>query len=234
MPRWRMLFAELARRAAALERWLPPGQLPALPGAGRARRLPDLRPLPEPLAPDRPSRCATDAASPGISTCPVGSAASGPRRWPGSEAPSGWTHPPGGRCTQLKYEGWWRVAEPMAARHAGRPACGGDWVLVPVPLTAAGDSGAGATTRRRCWPRRWPILPGFRWRSDLLRRVRETPTQTALTPQARAANVAGAFQAGPLFRAAGRPGGRRLHDRGHPGGCRARPWPRVEPGPWTR
>jgi homoserine acetyltransferase len=34
------------------------------------------------------------------------------------------------------------------------------------------------------------------FRGELLRRVRETPTQTALTPQARAANVAEAFQAG--------------------------------------
>lgn len=33
-------------------------------------------------------------------------------------------------------------------------------------------------------------------RTDLLRRARETPTQTALTPEERQANVAGAFTAG--------------------------------------
>ena len=31
-------------------------------------------------------------------------------------------------------------------------------------------------------------------RTDVLQRVRETPTQTALTPEARHANVAGAFR----------------------------------------
>jgi predicted amidophosphoribosyltransferase len=35
-------------------------------------------------------------------------------------------------------------------------------------------------------------------RIDLLERVRETRTQTALTPEARHANVAGAFHAGPV------------------------------------
>jgi predicted amidophosphoribosyltransferase len=35
-------------------------------------------------------------------------------------------------------------------------------------------------------------------RCDLLARVRETRTQTALTPEARHANVSGAFQGGPV------------------------------------
>jgi predicted amidophosphoribosyltransferase len=33
---------------------------------------------------------------------------------------------------------------------------------------------------------------------NVLQRVRETPTQTALTPEARHANVAGAFRAGDV------------------------------------
>jgi ComF family protein len=37
---------------------------------------------------------------------------------------------------------------------------------------------------------------GWSVRDDLLRRRRETPTQTALTPEERHANVAGAFEAG--------------------------------------
>jgi ComF family protein len=36
---------------------------------------------------------------------------------------------------------------------------------------------------------------GLSVRTDVLQRVRETPTQTALTPEARHANVAGAFRA---------------------------------------
>jgi len=39
-------------------------------------------------------------------------------------------------------------------------------------------------------------VTGLPVRSDLLRRARETPSQTALTPSARAANVRVAFMAG--------------------------------------
>ena len=70
----------------------------------------------------------------------------------------------------------------------------GEWVLAPIPLTPGKERRRGynqaarlteALSRRLDW----------RWRDDLLRRDRESPTQTALTPQARAANVAGAFRA---------------------------------------
>jgi predicted amidophosphoribosyltransferase len=64
-------------------------------------------------------------------------------------------------------------------------------VLVPIPLAVRRERQrgsnqsavlAGALARR--W--RMPVRP-------LLARVRETPTQTALTPEKRLANVAGAF-----------------------------------------
>ncbi len=95
----------------------------------------------------------------------------------------------------LKYGGLPRIAEDLAdvmARVtlpiAGRP------VLVPVPLAAArlrergynqSDRLAAALARR--WRR--PVA------RNVLVRVRETASQTALTPAARQANVAGAFQA---------------------------------------
>lgn len=95
----------------------------------------------------------------------------------------------------LKYSGVGRAAEDMAAammRHLPAPAPGS--VLVPVPLAprrerARGYNQSGRLARAlgRGW--RLPV------RDDLLVRTRETETQTALTPDARLANVAGAFRA---------------------------------------
>ena len=95
----------------------------------------------------------------------------------------------------LKYGGWMRIAEDLAAvaaRWLAAPPS--DAVLVPVPL-------ARHRLRRRGYNQSalFAAALATRWarpvRADLLRRARETPTQTALTPAARVANVAGAFQA---------------------------------------
>jgi len=84
----------------------------------------------------------------------------------------------------------------VMTRRLPRPAGG---ILVPVPLArprhrARGYNQAAAIARAL----------GLRWRvpvrEALLSRIRDTATQTALTPEARAANVAHAFAA----RAAGR------------------------------
>jgi ComF family protein len=95
----------------------------------------------------------------------------------------------------LKYQGWPRLASELAgaiAAHLPRPA--GDVLLVPVPLAAGRQRRRGYNQSERL-----AAALGARWqvpvRTDLLRRVRETATQTALTPEARAANVAGAFLA---------------------------------------
>ena len=93
----------------------------------------------------------------------------------------------------LKYDGWWRVADAMALAMRGLEPLTGRLSLIPVPLgsrrfrkrgynqseriAAALSRGTGAPVR------------------DVLRRVRETPSQTALTPEQRAANIAGAFAA---------------------------------------
>lgn len=93
----------------------------------------------------------------------------------------------------LKYSGLPRIADDLAAampqlhRETDGPS-----VLIPLPLArkrlrARGYNQsevlAGALGRK--W--RIPVFP------DLLVRTRETPTQTALTPETRLANVAGAF-----------------------------------------
>jgi ComF family protein len=93
----------------------------------------------------------------------------------------------------LKYGGLPRIADDLAAVMSPPPVCADESpVLVPIPLAVRRERQrgynqsavlAGALARR--W--RMPVRP-------LLVRVRETPTQTALTPEKRLANVAGAFE----------------------------------------
>jgi ComF family protein len=92
----------------------------------------------------------------------------------------------------LKYEGWWRVAEAMAEAMRTLEPLTGQVSLIPVPLGArrARDRGYNQSERIAAELGRRTRLP---IRRDLLRRVRETRTQTALTPEARQANLAGAF-----------------------------------------
>ncbi|HZC78558.1 MAG TPA: phosphoribosyltransferase family protein, partial [Ktedonobacterales bacterium] len=93
----------------------------------------------------------------------------------------------------LKYGGLPRIADELAGAMSSLDVPGIDtgW-LVPVPLGP-----------KRLWQRgynqseRLARALGRRWRRpvvDLLARTRDTATQTALTPEARLANVAGAFQ----------------------------------------
>jgi len=93
----------------------------------------------------------------------------------------------------LKYGALARIADDLAGAMAGVALPGRDaaW-LVPVPLgrQRLRERGYNQSERlARALARRWrrPVL-------DLLARVRETATQTALTPDARLANVAGAFE----------------------------------------
>ena len=108
-----------------------------------------------------------------------------------------WLDPPARRAVHaLKYGGIPRVARDLAAvltRHLSPPPAGS--ALVPVPLAP------GRLVRRgynqsevlaRALGAAWR-LPVF---TQLLVRVRETDTQTTLTPAARVANVAGAFAPG--------------------------------------
>ncbi len=93
----------------------------------------------------------------------------------------------------LKYGGLPRIATDLAAAMAGLDVPGREsGLLVPVPLSRARfrERGYNQSERlARALGRRWrrPVV-------DLLVRTRDTAAQTALTPEARLANVAGAFQ----------------------------------------
>jgi ComF family protein len=92
----------------------------------------------------------------------------------------------------LKYGGLPRIAGDLAARmaHVSLPDAS-DALLVPVPLAAARMRVRGYNQSEHL-----ARQLAHRWRRpvrQLLIRTRDTATQTALTPAARLANVAGAF-----------------------------------------
>jgi len=93
----------------------------------------------------------------------------------------------------LKYGGLSRIASDLAAAMVGLHVPAVDSaLLVPVPLARARvrERGYNQSERlARALGRRWrrPVV-------DLLVRTRDTVPQTALTPEARLANVAGAFE----------------------------------------
>ncbi len=94
----------------------------------------------------------------------------------------------------LKYQGWWRMGRPLAQAMRRLEPLTGQVSLLPVPLGAKRLRERGYNQSERI-ARELGGLTGLTVRCDLLRRVRETPTQTALTPEGRQANVAGAFRA---------------------------------------
>ena len=105
-----------------------------------------------------------------------------------------WLDPPARRAVHaLKYGGLPRIAADLAAAIArvSLPA-DGTVILVPIPLSARRLRSRGYN-QSECLAQQL----GRRWRRPvrhLLVRTRDTATQTALTPAARLANVAGAFQ----------------------------------------
>jgi ComF family protein len=95
---------------------------------------------------------------------------------------------------RLKYDGWSRAAEAMADAMLQLEPLTGQVSLIPIPLGARRLRERGYNQSERL-AAALAARSGMTVRSDLLLRVRETPTQTALTPEARHANVAGAFHA---------------------------------------
>jgi predicted amidophosphoribosyltransferase len=95
---------------------------------------------------------------------------------------------------QLKYGGWPRAAEAMAIVMRNLEPLTGGVCLIPVPLGRRRLRERGYNQSQRL-AAALGALTELPVRTDLLCRTRETPTQTALTPEARRANVAGAFTA---------------------------------------
>ncbi len=96
----------------------------------------------------------------------------------------------------LKYEGWRCAARPMAEailRHAGATLRGAD-LLVPIPLGRTRHRERGHNQAEEL-ARALAGRGGPRVDAGLLRRRRETQSQTSLDPAARRTNVAGAFAA---------------------------------------
>lgn len=94
----------------------------------------------------------------------------------------------------LKYQGLARIADDLASAIPPPPANADEpsvFALVPIPLAPKRLRQRGynqSAVLARALARRWhmPVC-------DVLIRLRETPTQTTLTPDTRLANVAGAF-----------------------------------------
>ena len=97
---------------------------------------------------------------------------------------------------QLKYEGWWRVAEPAARAMERLDPLVPGVVLVPIPLARRRERERGYNQSERIARALGGRLK-LAVQPQLLARTRDTSTQTALTPEARRANVDGAFSAGP-------------------------------------
>jgi ComF family protein len=95
---------------------------------------------------------------------------------------------------RLKYGSWPRVAEAMATAMRNLGPLTGGVCLIPVPLGRRRLRERGYNQSERI-AEALGALSHLPVRTDLLDRARETPTQTALTPEARQANVARAFQA---------------------------------------
>ena len=188
-------WGELRAALVAAERWLLPGECllchepvgpdprdPLVCAACRSRWAA----LPQPQCP----RCG-QPLTPDIA-CRICSA------WPAElqgVRTAVWLDEPARRAVHLlKYAGWWRVGEAMAAtmqRCLESPARG---TLIPIPL--------GRTRLRHRGYNQSAVLAealgrrlGLTVAGAVLERRRETATQTALTPEARRANLAGAFVA---------------------------------------
>ena len=112
--------------------------------------------------------------------------------------------PAGAMVHALKYDGWARVADDLAARlarlHWPRDVEEERRALVPVPLsgTRMRERGFNQSERlARALARSWRVPV---W-DDVLERARDTRTQTRLTPGDRLRNVSGAFRATAAARA---------------------------------
>ena len=195
MPRFAQRWSSLSPALAALERWLLPGEcLLCQAPAGEAGADPLIcapcrarwHRLPEPQCP----RCGQPLVT-GI-VCRICAV------WPAGLAgirSAVWLDEPARRAVHLlKYQGWWRVSESLALAMRRCLDPGGPGTLIPIPLGPARLRARGYN-QSAVLARALGKLVGAPVAEDVLARRRDTKTQTALTPEARAANLAGAFQA---------------------------------------
>lgn len=192
MPAW----AEVRETLEGLERWLlPPAcllcrdPLPASDGDHLACGV--CRSRWSPVAPPWCPRCGqpTDGGLE-CRVCPD---------WPPGFGPvesAVWLNDPARQAVHLlKYEGWWRLGESMAVAMRGLSAMRVADALVPVPLGPARQRRRGYNQSAEL-ARPLGALVRVPVREAALARVRETASQTRLAPEARRANLAGAFRAG--------------------------------------
>jgi ComF family protein len=194
VPRFVGRWTELSAALAAAERWLLPGACllcespvgspddPLVCGACRARwsRLPDptCERCGQPLTPALSCRLCFE--------WPVGLTGVRSAVWLEEQARRA--------VHYLKYDGWRRIAEPMADAMLPLACATRSATLVPIPLSAA-------RLRARGYNQSAELAEALNRRTGLpvaggaLARRRDTGTQTALTPEARRANLAGAFVA---------------------------------------
>jgi ComF family protein len=102
---------------------------------------------------------------------------------------------------RFKYQGWWRLAGSFATRMAPLLAGMQGADLVPIPL-AAGRRRDRGYNQAEALAEAVGALTGLPVRPERLTRIRETPTQTRLAPEARQANLADAFRGAPEERVA--------------------------------
>lgn len=98
---------------------------------------------------------------------------------------------------QLKYGDWPRLAETLALPMRTLDPMTTPGILLPIPLGAGRARRRGYNQAERL-ARALADLTGMDLQPGLLRRVRESPSQTVLAPEARRANIAGAFVAEPM------------------------------------
>ena len=199
MPLSALRWTELGTALAPVERWLLPGECVLChravePGEADPLICAPCRnrwtPLPHPQCP----RC----GQPVIAELACRLCTAWPRELEGVESACWLDGSARDAVHALKYSGWWRAALPMAEAIRARIRFPSGAVLVPVPLSAARERSRGYNQSA--------VLAEFLARAlriplarALLRRRRDTVTQTALTPEERQANLRGAFAAaGPV------------------------------------
>ncbi|MEO6067165.1 MAG: ComF family protein [Gemmatimonadales bacterium] len=191
MQPWRERWSDLTAGAAALERWLLPAECLLCHGAAGAADalICDLcrrrwRPVTSPWC----ARC----GQPAVDDLPCRLCAEWPEALACTRSAVWLDEGARGAVHALKYSGWWRVTAQLAQAMSALEPLAKGVILVPVPLAPKRLATRGYNQAERL-AAALGRLTGLEVVDAALARRRETPTQTALTPEGRRANMAGAF-----------------------------------------